>query len=441
MNTINPSISDGDLQAGSQPSRSAASGITSDGETRTRDYAPLVLGLFLLGTIVDYGGGLHVKPLVFILTLLYLLTRKQAYELWLRCLPDLTMVLLIPAAITLVQLCFSPGAGFSDMLAELWRRLGSPSYFLFFPLLFIVGAERAARWLVKIMSILALLTVLVMIAHAAGLIDILQYTEFMMSHRLALFGTDVRAYDLGLADIGLPGFGAAQAFPVGFALAYAFHPVLPIIIALATLLGTQRGQVLGLIVACLLILIQTRSHIAVGLGQTLRKPLKAMNLLIIVVIIGLTTASVAHYMSDVVSLLLYKFELLFSGNDESSSIRFGHIAGYLECINLSPMGMLWGFGPSTTIYNAVVGEKVFMTEMVFLMYLFWYGWIYTLLFYAWIGRGLLGLQNRSRKNFDVALLTACVVLVVIGNVNPVMLTPLAFIFLALLRARLLELDS
>jgi hypothetical protein len=42
--------------------------------------------------------------------------------------------------------------------------------------------------------------------------------------------------------------------------------------------------------------------------------------------------------------------------------------------------------------------------------------------------------------FDAALLSACAVLLIIGNINPVMLTPLAFIFIALLRARLLELE-
>lgn len=425
---------------------SAIAGISTSGnsiiaEAKNCDYSPWILGMLLLGTIIDYGGGFYVKHVVFILAIVFLLTRKRAYELWLRCLPDMAIVILIPLAITLIQLCFSPGVGLEAMLGELWRRLGSPSYFLFFPLIYFVGAERTARWLVLILTMLALMTVLVMIAHALGLIDILQYSEFMMSHRLALFGTDIRAFDVGVADIGLPGFGAAQAFPVGFSLALALYPILSVILALATVLGTQRGQVVGVVLALCFMLIQTMVLIKAKLWQILHKPIKALNVVILAVLIALTGAVAVYFLGDVITLLLYKYELFFSGQDESSSVRLGHIAGYLECIYLSPQGMIWGFGPSTTIYNSVIGDKIYMTEMVVLMYLFWYGWLYTFLFYAWIGHGMLDLLKRSRKRFDAAMLTACAVLVITGNINPVMLTPLAFIFLALLRTRLLELDT
>ena len=158
-----------------------------------------------------------------------------------------------------------------------------------------------------------------------------------------------------------------------------------------------------------------------------------------VLLIGLVGVVVTFYLSNMISVLMYKYELLTSLQDESSLIRLGHIAGYWQCIKEAPHGLLWGFGPNVHIYDAVRGVQISMTEMVILMYLYWYGWIYSIIFFAWIVFGLWGLLRHSRKRFDSALATAIVVLLIIGNINPVMLTPLAFIFLALFRVRRLEL--
>jgi hypothetical protein len=289
------------------------------------------------------------------------------------------------------------------------------------------------------MAGLALATVVLMVAHVLGWINIFDYTELMVSRRVALFGSDTRATDLGLGSVALPGFGAAQAFPAAFALSFAFHPALALLIAVATVLGTQRGQVIGLVLALILVLGRRWRRIPFTFREIWRRPkrgLAVVALMLPVIVLGIV---VALKSSEAISLLLSKYTLLISGQDESSSIRVAHLTGYWQTARDSPMELLWGVGPRASFYNAVSGDQVFMTEMVVLIYAFWYGWLYTVAFYAWIGWTLYRLFKTSRDRFDAALFSACAVLVIVGNINPVMLTPLAFIFLALLRARRLEL--
>lgn len=50
-----------------------------------------------------------------------------------------------------------------------------------------------------------------------------------------------------------------------------------------------------------------------------------------------------------------------------------------------------------------------------------------------------GVLRQSCKRFDVALVIAIIILLITGNMNPLLHTPLAFIYLALARARRLEL--
>jgi len=400
-----------------------------------------VISLFLSGTILDYGGGFYVKHAVFSIAVIYLLTQRRAYTIWLHCLADLAIVILIPTIITMGHLILSPGAAdFENILEQLWGRIGSPSYFIFVPLIYFVGAERTANWFVVILTTLAMVTILLILAHVIGMINIFEYTEFMVRHRLALFGTDTRAADLGISSVGLPSFGASQAFPVGFSLALASHPVSAVILAAAIILQIQRGQVLGLIFSLVLMLAQMRRMILVGLGKIPKVSRRAMKIIVLLVLLILAMGvTITFYMGDIISVLMHKYRLIISLQDESTLVRLGHIEGYWLYVKEAPLGLLWGFGPNAYFFNTVTGYPVFMTEMVILIYIFWYGWLYTTIFYAWIGFGLCSLLKHSRKPFDSALVTALVVLLIIGNINPVMFTPMSFFFLALVRARRFEL--
>jgi hypothetical protein len=289
------------------------------------------------------------------------------------------------------------------------------------------------------MAGLALVTIVLTGAHLLGWINIFDYTELMVSRRIALFGSDVRAADFGLSSVVLPGFGAAQAFPAAFSLAFAFSPGLALLIAVATVLGTQRGQVVGLVLGLVFNLARTWRRMPVSFLENRRTPKHNVVLAVAMVPVIALGVVVASKSGEAISLLVQKYTLFISGQDESSSIRAAHLIGYWQTVRDSPLELVWGVGPGASFYNAVTGDQIFMTEMVFVIYAFWYGWLYVVLFYAWIGWSLYQLLRSSRDRFDSALFAACVVLVIVGNINPVMLTPLAFLFLATLRARRLEL--
>jgi hypothetical protein len=237
----------------------------------------------------------------------------------------------------------------------------------------------------------------------------------------------------------LPGFGASQFFPPAFALAFAFHPGLALLFGVATLLSTQRGQVLGLLIALVSVSAPGVGRIPEALRAAWMRPRRVLVMAAIMIPLIALAVLVATKSSESFTLLLSKYASFFSGKDESSAIRAGHIAGYLQTAHDTPMELIWGVGPGSSFYNAVSGDQIFMTEMVILIYAFWYGWLYTIVFYAWIAMNLYSLAHRSTGRFDATLVAAGVVLIIVGNLNPVMLTPLAFFFLALLRARRLEL--
>jgi hypothetical protein len=390
---------------------------------------------------VDYGGGLFIKQTVFVTAIAYLLTKRSSYAIWAAASADLSIVIGLPFLITLCHLILTPQLRPEIALAELWTRLGSPSYFLLLPLIYALGSKRTAVWLVRILGALALATIVLMVAHVLGLINIFDYTEFMVNRRLALFGLDTRASELGLTDVTVPAFGASQTFPVIFPLAFVLHPALSLIIVLATLLGTQRGQVLGLLVALLIVLAGSWWTIPAMVRRIWRQPTRAFIALAVLAPVAALCIYVINKSSDAFILLSSKYSSLLSGQDESSLIRAAHLVGYWDTVRASPQDLVWGVGPGASFYNAVSGDQVFMTEMVILIYAFWYGWLYTLAFYAWLVTQLYLLARMSRDRFDKALVAACAVLVIIGNINPVMLTPLAFIFLAMLRCRRFEIRS
>jgi hypothetical protein len=396
-----------------------------------------VLWILLVGTIVDYGSGLLIKPAVFALTMLYLLVAPGTWAVWGRCLPDLAVVLGIPAVLVLVHGATTSTVTLGDIAQNLWRLLGSPAYYLLIPLFLREGAERTSRAIVAVLTVLAGLTVLLVAAHASGTINLFAYAEFMTNYRLALFGTDARAAGLEAEGVGIPAFGASQAFPVAFALALGQNPVGAFLLAAATILGTQRGQVLGLALGALILFLTRRKGAGPGEGGFRWSALSPLARAGVVLLGIVAVGGIAVYLGNVISLLVAKAGQL-GAEDDSLLVRIGHVGAYLELASSDPLGLLWGYGPFRAVYNAFNGELMLMTEMVVLVYLLWYGVPYTVLFYGWIGASALHVLRAAEGIADRGLVAATVVLVTVGNINPVMLTPLAFLLLATLRARLLE---
>jgi hypothetical protein len=233
--------------------------------------------------------------------------------------------------------------------------------------------------------------------------------------------------------------GAAQFFPVAFTLALGVSPLAAALLALATISSTQRAQEVGVALGVLLFLVARRR-----LGRP-AEPLSVERVrgrrLMVFMVVVTGSWAVATYGAQVLALLVEKWNLLGTDGDDSAVVRLAHIAGYWQLVMHDPLASLIGIGPFVEIYNAVLGKPVSMVEMVVFMYIVWYGWLYTAAFCVWYARALVGLPRPAPSRLDVTLAPAAIILFLVGNANPVLHTPLAFILLGLLRARRLELAS
>lgn len=401
--------------------------------------AKWALFIFLMGTILDYGGQLYIKRLVYFLMLIITLTHSRPRAILRRCLPDLLVLLVIPVAILLLHLVFDPGEGFGKAAAGLWLCLGAPAYFLCLPLIFLVGVERTAKWLVIAFAIHAILSTLLTLAHAMGVINLLQYSDFMMSHGIGVFSSDSRASDFGGFKIGLPRLGGYQSYPLMFILGLALSPLSSFFLMLAVIATTERGLAIGLVLGFIGMLKPLRAKWLKSKASKIKASRRFISNSIKILLISAIIYFVISYLDQIIALFVFKFKVIGDATDPSTSIRLGHVEGYLEKLQRHPLGLLWGFGPLAGIYNKSLGETIQMTELVVLMYILWYGLIYTIVFYAWAGGSIWGLFHKSNILFDRALAISCGVMVVIGNINPIMQMPIAFILFAMLRARSLEL--
>lgn len=399
-----------------------------------------VLLLFLIGTVLDYGGQLYIKRLVYILMIIYTVTNPRARTLLKCCLPDLMILLIIPFAILLIHLVFDPGEGMAQAGGGLWLCMGSPGYFLCLPLFLLVGVERVAKWLIIIFVIHSIISTLLTIFHAMGVVNLLEHSDFMTSHGLGIFSSDSRASDFGGEMIALPRLGGYQSYPLVFILALALSPVSAIFLALAVLVTTERGLAIGLIMGFGAMFkplrdkwLKVRHYNANRLKRIFLSSIK-------ITLLGIFLLFILSYLDQIVSLFIFKFKIIGNINDPSGLIRLEHINGYLEKLYAHPLGFLWGFGPLAGIYNKALGETVQMTELVIIMYMLWYGFIYTIVFYGWVIYAILRLFYRSNTLFDRALAISCGVMVIIGNINPIMQMPIAFILFAMIRARTIELE-
>lgn len=407
----------------------------------TRTLAKWVLFIFLMGTILDYGGQLYIKRLVYFLMLIFTLAHSRPRAILRQCLPDLLVLLIIPVAILLVHLVFDPGEGLGKAGAGLWLCLGAPAYFLCLPLIYLVGAERTAKWLVIAFTAHAIISTLLTLAHAMGMINLLQYSDFMMSHGIGVFSSDSRASDFGGVKIGLPRLGGYQSYPLMFILGLALSPLSSIFLMLAVLATTERGLAIGLVLGFSAMLKPLRAKWLKSKASKVKMSKRIVSNFIKIILLGTVIWFVISYLDQIIALFVFKFKVIGDVSDPSALIRLGHVEGYLDKLYRHPLGLLWGFGPLAGIYNKPLGETIQMTELVILMYTLWYGLIYTIVFYSWAGGSIWELFHKSNILFDRSLAIACGVMVVIGNINPIMQMPIAFILFAMLRARSLELKG
>lgn len=79
-------------------------------------------------------------------------------------------------------------------------------------------------------------------------------------------------------------------------------------------------------------------------------------------------------------LFLLKNTSVFSRNEESNSIKHGHIESFVEYIDENPMVLLWGAGTGSFYYSKGFGKMTYQTEITYLDMIRYFGIFFTFLF-------------------------------------------------------------
>jgi len=410
-----------------------------------RQESPVAMDTFILyfvlaGTFIDYGGGFYVKYFVYIVGLGYVLIQKESLSFFHEVRWDLAVFLFAPLFISLLHTIFYMDLGTRQAIGVSLSKVGSPAYLLLAPLLFRVGAIRAQRFITACVIAVAVVTLILVTLHLLGAVNTFEYADFVTRYRIALFSSDPRADTTHYAAPPIPCFSSSEFFPTGILFSLSHWPFWGVVIFLATVISAQRGLILGsLASACIWFAYRLYARHKQD-GLAVKANWKSL-------VMGVTSLSL------VLVFVLYVGAAsidLFSGKarmslqeDPSMQERLGHLDGYVQKVDRNPAGLIVGFGPQGSFVNPFTDSRIEMTEMVWLAYLLWYGLPYTLLFYLlYFFRVAQLWRLRHRAQFtrhDMALVIGCAALTIYGNVNPILLTPLAFLVFAILRVRTVEL--
>jgi hypothetical protein len=144
---------------------------------------------------------------------------------------------------------------------------------------------------------------------------------------------------------------------------------------------------------------------------------------------------------------------MVGGQDFTTLVRLGHLAGYRALVLAEPATLVVGAGPTGSIENPFYaitaiteGEaRVAATEFSLLNVALYYGIPYALLYALWLYRGAWRLWRlRHHAGFersDLGLILGAVVFWITGNTNPQMTAPFAILAYMLLAVRSAELEG
>jgi hypothetical protein len=401
-----------------------------------------ILYFVIAGTFIDYGGGFYVKYLVYFIGLGYVMIRKQSLIIFNEVRLDLVVFLFAPLFICLLHTVFYMDMDIRQAIGACLTKVGSPAYLLLMPLIFLGGAINAQRFITLCVIIVAVATLTLVALHLFGVINIFDYSGFVTEYRIALFSSDPRADTTYFASPPIPCFSSSEIFPTGVLFSLSHWPFWGIVIFLATVISAQRGLIIGSLASAFVwsiyLLYQRREN------KTLAIRASWKSLFISLTAITIIVSFVMFVGAASIDLFSGKTKMSFQ-DDPSLQERLGHLDGYIQKVSQNPFNLIVGFGPKGSFVNTFTGAPIEMTEMVWLAYLLWYGLPYTILFYLLYFIRVAELWKLRNVAYftrhDMALIIGCTMLTVYGNVNPILLTPLAFLVFSIMRIRTVELKK
>lgn len=425
------------------PNRAQASHHTRPAFSRS--YGSLskwVMGMFLIGIFVDYGGGLGIKLPVTLIALLWVLLCKVTPSILYRFRADLFIFLGLPALISLLHLFSVASAEILRYVAAFYSTVSSALLLLLLPLVWLTGARRTQHMVLIGMIGVAAIMIILATLHYLGIIDLYNYSDLARDYRLGYIGIDPRQQGADFASRPLVSFRVAFTLVLGFGLALGVSRLYAGVIAIGLILLLARGMWLGTAIVFFLWMLT-------GVRNPRRIRFKTKKLLqlgaVLVLGIGVVFYSDIHLLLwKNVLVVLERFEQQSNFEDVSTLVRLGHLEGYTDLIYQFPIGLFIGFGPNASIQNSQTGQEITLTEISILNIMIWYGVIYAAIFSFWLLFSAYRLWRLRRMpgygTEDTALIVGAVGFWLAANTNPLLNSPMAFIALMIIRIRTLELQ-
>jgi hypothetical protein len=412
---------------------------------RRRHAAVLASGVFLAGLFIDYGGGFGLKYAAISVAFGWVLLRRGSYAILRSHWRDFLVLVGIPAVLSVGH--FLTGfAGPSDASSPLhyavrfYNTVSSPALLLLLPMLYAAGAPTVLHQISLGFRVVTAFLILLFVLHGSGAIDLGNYTDFFDHYGLGAIGLDSRIIDGAISERGQYSLRVAFAMPLILGYELATSGPGAMLAFLGLLIVGSRGLLLG---AALLLL----SWLLLAMSRARRRTL-LIRMAVATVLLVAAVATIPALRFRLTDVFVRRTVSAAGGEDYTTLVRLGHLAGYRALVLSKPGILLVGAGPTGAIenpfYSLTAGDgRVTATEFSLLNVALYYGVPYALLYALWLYRGAWRLWRlRHRPGFqrgDLGLIIGAMVFWVTGNINPQMTAPFAILAYMLLAVRSAEL--
>lgn len=384
---------------GIEPSSSARDDIEPTLSFKKNWLTKFLVASMFLGLAIDMGGDFGIRNVVLpICALLFVLTNGLSFPKgWLAA---FCILVVYPAVLLLIGV-FSNG----DLSVATSQFKSTTLAFLLFLLVFKMPYALATKTLLFVLFSVALLAVLLAVGLTLGIDQVSEILSWMADKGGGYFGE--RGIDIEeiIANVY---FKSTLFFVPSFVIAlFSKRYLIAVVFVFALIVAISKT---GMVVAGLIALIYLFFN-----GSRKDFFFGVISLLAILILV----------IKSPIYVLFYE---VVTNESETVRIRIGH---FLSIINLwqdNPFNFIFGFGLGSTFYSIGAEAVVSNVEIDHFNVVRKYGIFWALLFFTWVLR--VSYAAIKNKHADVrALGWGLLIAFVVAGTNPVLISPLFFIFL------------
>lgn len=380
--------------------------------------ARLALAVFLVGFLLDPGGGLGLKYAVSLVAVAAaILTRGPLVPmsfLWL----EFPLFMVLPAVAAV-------GGAMADAdPAEIWGAVSFALTWAVFPVALLLRRDV----LLRIFSSVMLWGALLYIAIFALLYWLIFSNQLAAIKSISALATQFR---VGYFGINPNTDESASPIPnVYFRWALLLVPA----VVLAAGQSWRRKSVLAIAAMSTLsagvIIFGALGALLGYVSESLAKPRRFIVACAIVCTLALSGGALVQIVGNdnIANLIVDKF----SGSNRSTSVKMRHAESIYMAVADQPLKILFGMGPGTEFYSTGRNRMTVTVEVSHLNMIRQFGIVYFALFAAYVGGVLVCLWQSDRNGRLLAIGIA--MLFCAAGTNPLLLSPVFFIPLILGRA-------